>query len=61
MKNYTNKYFVYEGMILRAAQPTFNGAMRYFQKGFIMLQGTPKSHTTNVTKVALKINVYENN
>ena len=33
-KKYTdNRYFVYEGNVLRAAQPTKTGAMKYMKYG----------------------------
>lgn len=55
MKTYTNKYFVYEGEILRAAQPTFNSAIRFFKDGYKILQGTPDNHKTDVTKIVIKL------
>lgn len=55
-----NKFFVYEGKDLKAAQPTFNGAMRYFKEGRKMFNGTPNKHTTDVTPVANKIKKWNN-
>ena len=54
--NPDNKFFVYEGEDLKAVQPTFNGAMRYFKEGRKMYNGTPTSHKTNITAVAKKVN-----
>ena len=58
--NPDNKFFVYEGNDLKAAQPTFNGAMRYFKEGRIMYNGTPTKHNVNVTKIAIKIKNWNN-
>ena len=55
-KEKANRFFVYEGKDLVAAQPTFNGAMRYFKKGRKMYTGTPIRHKIDVTNVANKIN-----
>lgn len=50
-----NKYFVYEGSTLRAAQPKFTTAMKYFKKGRTILKGTPDFHKTDLTKIANKL------
>ena len=31
-----NRYFVYEGNILRAAQTSKTGALRYMRKGYVL-------------------------
>lgn len=40
-KNTNNRYFVYDGNILRAAQKTKAGAMKYMKPGY-KLRKTPK-------------------
>ena len=50
-----NKYFVYENQTLKAAQPKFTTAMRYFKKGRTILKGTPDFHKTDLTKIANKL------
>ena len=56
--NKTNKFFVYEGKDLKAAQPTFNIAMKFFKAGRKMYQGTPDKHKLDITKIANKINIH---
>lgn len=56
-----NKFFVYENKILRAAQPHFNAAMRYFKKGRKMMYGTVRGKKTDITKIAIKITNWYNN
>jgi hypothetical protein len=56
-----NKFFVYEGKNIIAAQPTFNGAMRYFKNGCKLLNGSPEHHKNDCTKIANKIKVYADN
>lgn len=50
-----NKYFVYEGLTLRAAQPKFVNAMKYFKSGRSIYKGTPHSHKTDLTNIANKL------
>lgn len=50
-----NKYFVYEGLTLRAAQPKFVNAMKYFKSGMSIYKGTPHSHKTDLTNIANKL------
>ena len=50
-----NKYFVYEGSTLKAAQPKFTTAMKYFTNGRTILKGTPDYHKTDLTKIANKL------
>jgi hypothetical protein len=50
-----NKYFVYEGSVLKAAQPKFTTAMKYFSNGRTILKGTPDYHKTDLTKIANKL------
>lgn len=50
-----NKFFVYEGQVLRAAQSKFSTAMKYFKKGRTILKGTPDYHKTDLTKIANKL------
>lgn len=58
-----NKFFVYEGDTLRAAQSTFNGAMRYFKEGRSLLHGKPYNHQRDLTSIATKFKTwtYANN
>lgn len=49
-----NRYFVYEGDILRAAQPKLHVAMKYFKKGRKIFRGTPEYHKTDLTKIVEK-------
>lgn len=55
MTNQENKFFVYEDSILRASQPKFSAAMRYFKTGRTILKGTPDYHKTDLTKIANKL------
>lgn len=55
MTSQENKFFVYEGNILRAAQPKFSTAMRYFKTGRTILKGTPDYHKTDLTRIANKL------
>ncbi len=50
-----NKYFVYEGLTIVAAQTNFTTAMRYFKKGRTIFKGTPRLHKTDLTKIANKL------
>jgi len=50
-----NMYFIYEGSVLRAAQPKFTTAMKYFKNGRTILKGTPDYHKTDLTKIANKL------
>ena len=54
-----NKYFVYEGSILMAAQTTFVGAMRYFKSGRIMLNGNDEIHVTDLTVICNRLKFIE--
>ena len=56
--NSVNKFFVYEGKDLKAAQSTFNGAMKFFKTGRKMYQGTPDKHKSDITKIANKIGIH---
>lgn len=55
METTKNAYFVYEGIILRAAQPKFTTAMKYFKEGRTILKGSPEYHKTDLTKIASKL------
>ncbi len=44
-----NTYFIYEGRILRAAQPKITGAIRYYKEGRKMYKGTAEKHNKEVT------------
>ena len=57
MTNRENKFFVYEGTILRAAQPKFTTAMTFFKKskGRKIFRITPLGHKTDLTKIANKL------
>jgi hypothetical protein len=56
-----NRFFVYEGEILRAAQPKFNTAMRYFKEGRKMMYGTALGKKIDISKVAIKVNKWDEN
>lgn len=55
MYNNINKYFLYEGDILRAAQYTISGAMKFYKKGYLVYYGNPEIHTLDITKVIAKL------
>lgn len=58
-----NKYFVYEGNILMAAQPRLNTAIKYLKQDRKIMYGTPQNHKTDITNIInkIKFNKYENN
>ncbi len=37
----SNKYFIYDGNILKAAQPTWSGIEQYYKPGYKVYEGTP--------------------
>jgi hypothetical protein len=45
----TNKYFVYDGKIIVAAQQTITGAQKYYKEGRKVYYGEPQSHKIDVT------------
>lgn len=53
-----NRYFVYDGETLVAAQHSLNGARRYYKEGRQVFQGTPDKHNTDVTKVVAKMSMW---
>lgn len=56
-----NKYFVYEGEILRAAQSSFSGAFRYFSKGRTIYKGDPENTKIKcLTVICNKLKFYGN-
>lgn len=58
-----NRFFVYEGDILRAAQSSFTGAMRFFKEGRKLMHGKPYNHSRDLTNIATKLTTwtYANN
>jgi len=50
-----NKYFVYDGSTLIAAQPKFTTALKYLKSGRTIFKGTPCYHKTDLTKIANKL------
>lgn len=50
-----NRFFVYEGDILRAAQPKLSTAIKYMGEGRKMLWGTPEKHTHDITEICKRL------
>ncbi|MEO7048974.1 MAG: hypothetical protein ABI091_26965 [Ferruginibacter sp.] len=50
-----NKYFIYEGSILRAAQSKLWNALKYYKSGRVVLYGSPELHELDITRVAKKL------
>lgn len=49
-----NKFFVYDGLVLIAAQPRFDIAMKYFKKGRTITK-ISDCHKKDLTKIANKL------
>jgi hypothetical protein len=45
----TNKYFVYDGKTIVAAQTTITGAQQYYKDGRKVYYGAPESHKIDIT------------
>lgn len=50
-----NKFFLYEGPILKAANSKLHEVLKYFKKGRTLLKGSPDYHKTDLTKIAEKL------
>lgn len=54
METYTNKFFMYEGKTLIAAQPNFNTIKKYYKEGRKLYHGIPQDHKIDLTRVLIK-------
>lgn len=57
-RSYMNRYFVYEGATLIAAQTSFKGALQYFTKGRKLIKGAPFNHSFDLTNIANKLKFF---
>ena len=49
-----NKFFLYEGDILRAANSKLNEVLKYWKPGMTVLNGTPDKHLHDITTICAK-------
>lgn len=51
----SNRYFLYEGDILRAANYRLYEVLKYWEPGRQIFYGNPQNHTWNITRAAQKL------
>jgi len=53
--NNSNRFFLYEAEIMRAANHSLHEVMKYWEEGRKVYYGTPQSHDKDITSFAEKI------